>query len=68
LLQRVSKACNTDVILCVSSDCCDVAYSLEALKLADVASEQEQVSLHTLLEKAMSKYVGLLLAGPFDTF
>ncbi|XP_021927838.1 RNA polymerase II-associated protein 1 isoform X2 [Zootermopsis nevadensis] len=46
---------NTDFF----SDCSDVAYSLEALKLTDMASEQEKVSVHTLLEKATSKIPNL---------
>jgi len=39
----------------VSSDCSDVAYKLEALKLADMSSEQEQVTIHTLLVNATNK-------------
>jgi hypothetical protein len=43
------------MFLCVHSDCSDVACSLEAMKLADMSAEQEQSSLHTLLEKATQK-------------
>jgi hypothetical protein len=39
----------------VSSDCSDVAYKLEALKLVDMSSEQEQATIHTLLVNATNK-------------
>jgi hypothetical protein len=39
----------------VSSDCSDLAYKLEALKLADMSSEQEQVTVHALLVNATNQ-------------
>ncbi|XP_069684801.1 RNA polymerase II-associated protein 1-like isoform X2 [Periplaneta americana] len=36
-------------------DCSEVAFNLEALNLSDVVSQQEQGSIHTLLERATSK-------------